>query len=98
MEHEAYQAWLKEHRKTWQFQPSGSRFVQIGNRAINLDHVIAVFFAEKETTIVTDGVDGGQTYDINLFGEDIRAFNEWLNKHVEVYEIACISTKEERDG
>ena len=67
-----------------------AKFVQIGNRAFNLEHIITVWFdvqdwGDPRTEIYFDahGVEGPQS--LGLVGDEAQAFKAWWENHADVY-------------
>lgn len=60
-------------------------FLQIGDRAIAIEHIVYVYFAKDRVGIELDVLDGDSPSVYVLKGNDHKAFLKWWEHKADVY-------------
>jgi hypothetical protein len=62
-----------------------TKFVQIGFRALNPDHITEVVFLDKSVRIFLDCVREGETETVDFTGRERDAFLDWWDNRADVF-------------
>jgi hypothetical protein len=62
-----------------------TKFVQIGFRALNPDHITKILFRDKSVRIFLDCVREGETETVDFIGRERDVFLDWWDNRADVF-------------